>query len=295
MTHYLRHQHAIAVQLLAAVFSLALLISAITTAHAEPTPPLAPTDLPIQIVVHTGDGVPVPGIVVTLHSASNDLGGPPTPEPDQQGTTGAGGQVLFRNLGHWVWYATFHGTFANRSIQEPGAQGKPPYGTNTQGNGFPLVVDPQLENEANIATPAASEPTTISRIVLVPAENTWIPALDLADEAATPISLPTVQAGTMPQAVDPLTPEPSAPGNSPTSGNLFWLALIAGIGVLALYLRWRQQLTGEPQPEILAGSLNDADSEPHPGPVLWAADGDGSSPEEPSVAESVPSTSSQGE
>ena len=77
--------------------------------------------------------------------------------PDQQGTTGADGQVLFRNLGHWVWYATFHGTFANRALQEPGAQGKPPWGTNPQGNGFPLVVDPQLENEANIATPATSE------------------------------------------------------------------------------------------------------------------------------------------
>lgn len=295
MTHYLRHQHAISVQLLAAVSSLALLIAAVTTAHAEPTPLLAPTDLPIQIVVHTGDGVPIPGIVVTLHPASADLGGPPTPVPDQQGTTGADGQVLFRKLGYWVWYATFHGTFANRAIQEPGAQGKPPYGTNPQGNGFPLVVDPQLENEANIATPATLEPSTISRIVLVPGEDTWIPELDLADEAATPTSLPTVQAGTVPQAVDLLTPERTAPGNSPTSGNLFWLALIAGIGVLALYLRWRQQLTVEPQPEILKGNLNDADSEPHPSPVLWADDGEGSSPEEPSVAQAVPSTSSQGE
>ena len=90
--------------------------------------------------------------------------------------------------------------------------------------------------------------------MLVPGENEWIPALDLADEAATPISLPTAQAGTVPQAVDPLTPEPTAPGDGPTPGNLFWLALIAGIGVLALYLRWRQQLTVEPQPEILAAA-----------------------------------------
>jgi hypothetical protein len=297
MTHILRRQLSISVQLLAAaIASLVLLVAAGTTVQAEPTPPPAQADLPIEIIVRTGDGVPVPGIVVTLHAPSADIGGSPTPLPDQQGTTGADGQVVFANLGHWVWYATFQGAFAGSAIQGPDAQGKPPWGTNPQGNGFPLVVDPQLENEANIATPAASEPTTISRIVLVPGENAWIPALDLADEAATPISLPTAQAGTAQQAVDPFTPEPGTAGDSPRPGTLFWVVLVGGISVLALYLRWRQQrLAVEPPPEILAGSLNDADREPVRGPVRWADDGEGSHGDEPSLAQAGLPTSSQGE
>ncbi len=213
----------------------------------------------LTILLRTSDGAPVAGIGVILRSASIALGGPATPMPTQEATTDATGQAPFQNLEHWVWYATFSGAFAGHSLQLSKDQGKPPWGTNPAGDGFPLVVDPQLENEGNLPIIAAGATTATDPFVLVLDGATWIPGLDLADSAASPVPLDTV-----PRAAPPSVPAPVAASNQGAPSRLdlsalLLLLVVGGAGIIALYQSWRQRTTppiaddGDAMPPHLPG------------------------------------------
>jgi hypothetical protein len=159
----------------------------------------------------------------------------------RQATTDDQGQATFPPLDGGIWYLTLHGTVAGRPIEDSAAQGKPPWGTNPAGGGFPIVVDPPLENAAAISTPAASAAPALVPIVLVDRQDLWIAGIDLGSATSAPISLPAaVQADPGP----PPTPMRSlASSTTLTSGPdpvpvvLIGLAGLVLTGSLALYRR----------------------------------------------------------
>ena len=121
---------------------LALLRPPVIQAQTEPPAPS------IMVLVRTLAGAPVAGVQLTLRPADPDLGGPPMAPGLRQATTDAQGQSTFPPLNGWIWYLTLHGTVAGRPIEDPASQGKPPWGTNPAGGGFPIVADPPLENQS---------------------------------------------------------------------------------------------------------------------------------------------------
>jgi hypothetical protein len=202
------------------------------------TGPPAPS---IMVLVRTLAGAPVAGVQLTLRPAPPTLGGPPVAPPLRQATTDAQGRATFPPLDGWIWYLTLHGTVAGRPLEDPASQGKPPWGTNPAGGGFPIVADPPLENAAAISTPAASAAPALVPIVLVDRQDLWIAGIDLGSATSAPISLPAaVQADPGP----PPTPMRSlASSTTLTSGPdpvpvvLIGLAGLVLTGSLALYRR----------------------------------------------------------
>ena len=216
---------------------LALLRPPVIQAQTEPPAPS------IMVLVRTLAGAPVAGVQLTLRPADPDLGGPPMAPGLRQATTDAQGQSTFPPLNGWIWYLTLHGTVAGRPIEDPASQGKPPWGTNPAGGGFPIVADPPLENAAAISTPAASAAPALVPIVLVDRQDLWIAGIDLGSATSAPISLPAgVQAapGPLPTPAQPLTDSTtvtSGPGPDPVPVVLIGLAGLVLTGSLTLYRR----------------------------------------------------------
>jgi hypothetical protein len=216
---------------------LALLYLPGSQAQTEPPAP-SPA---ILVLVRTLAGTPVAGVQLTLRPATPALGGPPDAPALRQATTDAQGRATFPPLDGGIWYLTLHGTVAGRPIEDSAAQGKPPWGTNPAGGGFPIVADPPLESAAALATPGAGPPPAFVPIVLVDRQDRWIAGLDLGTATSAPISLPAaVQVTPGP----PPTPTQSRAGSTTvTSGPdpvplvLLGLAGLVLTGSLTLYRR----------------------------------------------------------
>jgi hypothetical protein len=221
---------------------LALLLSVVSAGWSSTAALIADNPTRLEILVRTADGAPVPSVQVMLRPASYDLGGPATPVPTQQATTDTTGRASFADLDHWVWYATFAGSVAGQPLQAQSEQGQPPWGTNPAGNGFPLVVDPQLENASNLSPITSTEQLLVTYpFVLVRTGSTWAPALDLMSDTASPLPLPTAE-HLLP------TPAPSdaaiiaPPARGAGSTGLLLLLVVALLGGFALYKSWRQRI-----------------------------------------------------
>jgi hypothetical protein len=226
--------------------------------QAQPGPP-APA---IIVLVRTLAGAPVAGVQLTLRPATPALGGPPDAPALRQATTDAQGRATFPPLDGWIWYLTLHGTVAGRPIEDPASQGKPPWGTNPAGDGFPIVADPPLEDTAAIPTAAAGTPPALVPIVLVDRPDRWIAGLDLGSATSAPVSLPAAgQAAPGPPATParPLTSRPSGtgdPGPAPLPVALVGVAGLVLAGTLAFYRRRH--------PNAERGTRNAAGSHPDP-------------------------------
>src|SRR5690349_14087698 len=148
--------------------------------HPLPGPTPTVAAIPLQIVLRTVTGVPVPDIRVDLVPVPPDEGGSPTGSTAQIGTTDSAGRIPFSVLPGIIWRARFSGVYQGRVLQAGAAQGLPPFGT-TRGAGF--VVQTGLQEENDAPAPIAGQPAPAVEtlpFVLLAIGDEWTPAIDLA-------------------------------------------------------------------------------------------------------------------
>jgi len=257
LSHLGRRQQARRLLLTGAGVLLALTSNpARVRAAGEPPTPSAPdlSQIRKQIVVRAADGSPVPGIVVQLSPATPDLGGPAAGGPGRQATTDAQGSVIFAGLGPWIWYATLAGAYQAHELQPAVDQGRPPYGFNPAGGGFPVRVE-AAEDPESVATPVmiAGVPqpeVQTTGFVLLPVDQgaRLAPTYDQVLPPAAPQPLFPIDATTPPTAppspvISPLA-VPSETGESVAdNGTGELVAAVIGLAIVAYCasLRFQQR------------------------------------------------------
>ncbi len=213
---------------------------------ADPPPPVWSTELvgvPLQLLVRTSDGTPVPGIQVDLVPAAPDAGGPPVGTPAQHAITDGRGMVVFAPLQGAIWWAGFQGTYQGQPLVPLAAQGKPPYGT-TRGGG--LVVQTAVQEENDAPAPVVGQPAPAVEtlaFVLLPTGAEWTPAIDLAAPDAAPHPLARTAAPTELTFVSPPAAEFGAVQDTKRGPDLtlVWWLLPVGAAGGALFVTWRQR------------------------------------------------------
>ncbi len=228
-----------------------------------------------QIVLRTEQGDPVPGISVQLALAEPTLGGPPAGPQTKTVTTDLQGRALFTSLGQQIWMVSFTGIFRGKTLQSTAEQGRAPYGHTRGGGGFPVMVQRQEEDTA--ATPLVVQGTPQPEVqpslfVLMPVQDRWTPALDLALPEEHPISI-SGYASMQPSAtpVVNIAAAASAGGHAPVAGPVtteesgfdslvrWFYILPVGVALIALYKGWQDRRQSSPQRWSRAEVVDDVD------------------------------------
>jgi hypothetical protein len=134
------------------------------------------------------------------------------------------------------------------------------------------VVDPQLENEADLsATTTDAAAMVIYPFVLVLGDALWVPQLDLADPAVSPVPFAAFSEQAAVPAAPPSTGASQVAATRLDLSMLLLLLVVGGVGAVALYRGWRQQ-TSRYVIEQLPADVANSDSQDTPWPTHQETD-----------------------